>query len=197
MLFRSARKCAALRERSDPSDFKGARRPVENVNWREANTLCDWLTLNVPASKLPKGYGLFCLPTEAEWEYACRAGTETDYYNGDGAAALGQVGWYGENSGSQTHEVAEKAERHPYGLFGMHGNVREWCHDLYESGVYREHAEGAPDWAWGSRCQEWGSGLAQLIREDDDRFRVLRGGSWYYSAWCCRSACREIGRAHV
>lgn len=70
------------------------------------------------------------LPTEAQWEYACRAGTDTDYHTGDGEAAMSAAGWYTENSESQTHDVGSKA-RNAFRLYDVHGNVWEWCRDRF------------------------------------------------------------------
>ncbi|HTI71327.1 MAG TPA: formylglycine-generating enzyme family protein [Candidatus Limnocylindria bacterium] len=167
-----ARWCPALRSRSEPSIFKGKRRPVENVSWEEVAAWCDWLS---HSKTLPKGW-VARLPTEAEWEYACRKQTETEYYSGDGEAALGWVGWYDANSGNQTHPVDEKDETHPFGLFGMHGNVWEWCLDAYESDAYRRHDDADEN--------------PGVNPSEEDRARVVRGGSWYGVARTCRSAYR-------
>lgn len=94
-----ARQCMALKQSPDPSDFKGDRHPVEQVSWHDATAFCQWLT---DWEGLPEDVIAVRLPTEAEWEYACRAGSDTGYYNGDGAAALAEVGWYDGNSG-RTH----------------------------------------------------------------------------------------------
>ncbi len=184
-----------LRERAEPSDFKGARHPVEQVDWREANQFCDWLTRNVAAEELPPGgSGRFCLPTEAEWEYGCRGGAETEYHNGDGEAALAEVGWYDGNSGDTTHAVDEpvdgRPERHPFGLIGMHGNVRQWCHDVYDGAAYRQRVDGDADPGVALRGADWQRGLYHIITPGDGRVRVLRGGSWFGSAGRCRSAYR-------
>ncbi len=183
----------ALRVRIDPSKFKGDNRPVENIDWREANHVCAWLSGNVPAKQLPSGFIRSCLPTEAEWEYACRAGTETDYYSGDGDAALAEVGWFEANSRNEAHPVDEKPESPPSGLRGMHGNVWEWHHDIDDSGAYRGHLDGDPDPGPRMRWNEWASGIAKLTRDDDDRFRVFREGSSVNGSGGGRSACR-IGR---
>jgi len=189
----------ALSERAQPSDFKGPRLPVENVDWFEANQFCHWLTCHLPADSLPaQGHNLFCLPTEAEWEYACRAGAETDYHNGDGDAALTEVGWFDANSESRTHPVDERVagreESHPFKLRGMHGNVWEWCHDLWDSAAYRTRVDGDPDPSWDPRSEDWESRLNRLIVPGDNRSRVIRGGAWCDSARFCRSAFRYRGR---
>ncbi|MCC5025109.1 MAG: formylglycine-generating enzyme family protein [Candidatus Synoicihabitans palmerolidicus] len=126
-----ATRTKALKRRTDPSHFKSDRLPVEQVSWDDATAWCEALT---QSGKLPEGWEAR-LPTEAEWKYACRAGTDTRYYNGDDAAALAQVAWFADNAGGQTHAVDEpvggRVEQHPWGLFGMHGNVEEWCRDVY------------------------------------------------------------------
>ena len=164
----------------DPSDFKGERRPVETVSWDEAMAVCDWLNESgrLAAAGLPSGWQAR-LPTEAEWEYACRGKAETEYYNGDGEAALAAVGWYEGNAKGETHPVDEKEESHPFGLHGMHGNVWEWCLDGWDETVYRAR----PD-LW--RAEVWPD--MELVRSTP--YRVLRGGSWNDAARYCRSAYR-------
>ena len=123
------------------------------------------------------------MPTEAEWEYACRAGTDTDYYAGDGAAALSDAGWYDENSGISTHPVRSATKRpNAFGLWDMHGNVWEWCQDdwgvdLFEIGAYR------------NRGFQKDNAIADETGQANAR-RVPRGGSWFNSAGDCRSAFR-------
>jgi formylglycine-generating enzyme required for sulfatase activity len=177
-----AERCDALRDKSDPSHFKGPRRPVENVSWDDSaawfEELMKWpgfpLELELEAR----------LPTEAEWEYACRAGSETDYYNGDGEAALAEVGWYDGNAEGRTHDVDEpvggRVEAHPWGLHGMHGNVWEWCRDVYRRGGYRTRVDDDSD-------------AEETLREGEtyeSQLRVIRGGSWRFVARFCRSASR-------
>ena len=121
---------------SEPSHFKdredSAMRPVEHVNWFDARVVADWLQEKMRvAGTLPTGC-VVDLPPEDHWEYACRAGTETDYWSGTGDAALAQAGWYGGNASGETHPAREKKPNN-FGLYDMHGNVNEWCLDLYEA----------------------------------------------------------------
>lgn len=171
-----ARECPALASRAEPSHFQGARRPVEGVDWQEATAFCNWLS---QSGRLTPGTTA-CLPTEAQWEYACRAGSETDYYQGDGEAALAEVGWYVGNSGLGTHPVDERMEIHPFGLFGMHGNVWEWCLDGWDDDAYKKRVEGV---------------VEPCSRVEGNPHRVLRGGPWNGSARFCRSSIRHRRRA--
>ena len=114
----------------NPSRFKGPDLPVESVSWHEAMAFCEKLTQRErEAGRLPEGYE-YTLPTEAQWEYACRAGTTTRFSFGDSDSDLGDYGWYGGNSSYTTHPVGEKLAN-PWGLYDMHGNVQEWCRDWY------------------------------------------------------------------
>lgn len=146
--------------------FPGDDRPVERVSWQEAKVFCRRLSEVT-------GYQ-FRLPTEAEWEYAARGGTTTEYSFGDDPDELGRYAWFNQNSDNQTHPVAKKLPN-PFGLFDVHGNVWEWCEDPWHSNY-----EGAP--ADGSA---WNSG-------GDDTFRVLRGGSW-----SCDLSLRSATRLNV
>jgi len=112
------------------------------------------------------------LPTEAQWEYACRAGSTGKYCFGDDVNQLKKYAWYNENAGSKTHPVGEKLAN-SWGLHDMHGNVWEWCED-----VWHENYNGAPV-----------DGSAWLTGGDKDR-RALRGGSWNVIGSNCRSAIR-------
>ncbi|MDI1337982.1 MAG: SUMF1/EgtB/PvdO family nonheme iron enzyme, partial [Lacunisphaera sp.] len=150
---------------SNPSEFKGDDRPVEQVSWDEAMEYCRKLSARERAAgRLPEGYG-YTLPTEAQWEYACRSGTTGDY-----AGNLDAMGWYESNSGKTTHAVGQK-QANAWGLADMHGNVWEWCADWY-----RDHLAG------GSVPDPTGAASGA--------FRVFRGGSWGDSANDCRSAGR-------
>jgi serine/threonine protein kinase len=110
---------------SNPSNFKRANNPVENVSWDDAVAFCLKLSA-LPAEKAARR--VYRLPTESEWEYACRAGTTTEYSFGDHEQDLGKYAWFKDNSGSRTHLVGEKLPN-GWGLYDMHGNVWEWCSD--------------------------------------------------------------------
>jgi formylglycine-generating enzyme required for sulfatase activity len=117
----------------------------------------------------PKGYELR-LPTEAEWEYACRAGSTTDYCYGDDPRELSEYAWFSENSRKSTHPVGQK-KPNKWGLYDMHGNVWEWCQDWY--GEYPKEPVTDPKGPKGGSS------------------RVFRGGGWLDSAGYCRSALRN------
>ena len=159
---------------SNPSYFKGEDRPVEQVSWNACQEFLKKLNANPSLSPLNQGgqRGVFRLPTEAEWEYACRAGSETIYAFGDDPAQLGTYAWFSENSGSETHPVGQKSPN-AWGLCDMHGNVLEWCQDWFAETYYANSPQENP--------QGPSSG----------QYRLLRGGSWYYNATRCRSACRN------
>ncbi len=150
----------------NPSQFKDAKKPVDSVSWNECAGFIEALNEKVPGLKAR-------LPTEAEWEYACRAGTATQYSFGDSEDRLGEFAWYDGNSGSTTHPVGEK-KPNAFGLHDMLGNVSEWCED-YGHRNYK----GAPT-----------DGTAWL--EGFDSFRVLRGSNWDGRPWSFRSASRYI-----
>jgi len=163
----------------NPSLMKGDdNRPVEQVSWLDAAAFCNKLS---ELAGLMPCYDIrnrtcifsrngFRLPTEAEWEYACRAGTNAKYYTGNGEGDLDRAGWYRSNSEGTTHPVGHK-EPNAWGLFDMHGNVWEWCNDW--QGNYKNHRNENP------RGPNWGYS------------RVLRGGGWHYPAVGCRSAYRH------
>ena len=146
---------------TNSSYFKGDDLPIERITWREADEYCRRLS-----EKEKKRYRL---PTEAEWEYACRAGTSTAYYTGGNEAALAEAGWYLGNSGNQSHPVGRKKPNR-WGLHDMHGNVSEWCAN--------RPGGDTPS-----------SKTTQLDREEK-MLRDLRGGSWGLNASDCRSASR-------
>jgi formylglycine-generating enzyme required for sulfatase activity len=155
----------------NPSNFKdNPKNPVEQVSWNDAQEFCKKLNQLIAGKD-------FRLPTEAEWEYACRAGTQTRYYFGDDAAKLGDYGWYDENSGSKTHPVGQK-KPNDWGLYDMSGNVWEWCEDPYHDSYANK-----PENIKNNGNTIWSSSDASL--------RVLRGGSWGSYSWGCRSAIRS------
>ena len=165
------------------SHFHGKpKHPVEDVSWDDAQDFLRWVN---ESGKLRDGL-VARLPSEAEWEYACRAGTETEYYNGDGEGALREVGWFGEDSGTGgTHAVGSKFENHPWGLHDMHGNVLEWCEDEWAELAYGRRRDG-----WMARA--WTKADVGRDAEGDEArpIRVMRGGSWFVPAGGCRAAFR-------
>jgi formylglycine-generating enzyme required for sulfatase activity len=176
---------------SNPSHFKGKNLPVEQVSWIDAIEACDRLS-----KKTGKTYRL---PSEAEWEYACRAGTKTSFYFGetistDLANYCGQdrtidgktyPGKYGKGQHGSFRETTIDVGSFPsnaFGLFDMHGNVWEWCADLWHENYKKAPTDGS---AWDARSN------------DESALRVLRGGSWYDNPRSCRSACRGGFLANV
>lgn len=173
----------------DPSRFKGDFRPVDSVNWEEVTRWCAWFAENPGAVRALDSRGgalaieTLRLPAEAEWEIACRAGTTTDYASGDGRAALELAGWFDGNSGGKTHRVGGK-RANPWGFYDLHGNVSEWCEDVYDPKKYSKCEDG-----WSVRA--WTDGDAGEDRVDiGGSLRVVRGGSWIHIRLWCRSACR-------
>jgi formylglycine-generating enzyme required for sulfatase activity len=150
---------------SNPSDFSGRSNPVENVSWEDVQGFIKKLNQKEGGNK-------YRLPTEAEWEYAARAGTTSIYSFGDDAGALGRYAWCWGNSGWSTHPVGQK-EPNPWGLCDMHGNVYEWVQDWYGKNYYAESPGIDP------RGPSSGS------------YRVFRGGCWINLARNCRSAARD------
>jgi formylglycine-generating enzyme required for sulfatase activity len=138
--------------------FNQPRQPVVGVSWEEAQRYASWAGLR--------------LASEAQWEYACRAGTRTRFYTGDTEKDLDQAGWYDKNSGGQTHTVGEKAPN-AWGLYDMHGNVWEWVEDDWHDSYKKAPDDGS---AW--------------IDKPRGSYRVLRGGGWGVVAQGCRSAVR-------
>jgi formylglycine-generating enzyme required for sulfatase activity len=148
---------------NNPSNFKGDDLPVERVCWEDAQEFI---------KKLSTKEGLkYRLPTEAEWEYSCRAGSTTRFCFGDDESKLGDYAWYDKNSGNKTHPVGTK-KPNAWGLYDMHGNVWEWCQDWYDENYYKNSPAEDPQ------------GPA------NGEFRVLRGGCWYNYVRLCRSAYR-------
>jgi len=148
---------------SNPSYFKGDNLPVDNVSWNDCQTFIQQLN--------QLGQGTFRLPTEAEWEYACRAGTITRFYWEDdpGYSQIGQYEWYDGNSSGHTQDIGLKLPN-AWGLYDMSGNVWEWCQDWY--GDYPSSPQIDP------------TGV------NSGSTRVFRGGSWVNVVGSCRSASR-------
>jgi formylglycine-generating enzyme required for sulfatase activity len=155
----------------NPSKWPGLRNSVEMVNWKEANEFCAKATDELRKAKLLDEDQVIRLPTEAEWEYCCRAGTTTAYGFGDKADLLKDHAWFKDNSKGEDPPVGKK-KANAWGLYDMHGYLWEWCADGWH-GDY----EGAP--ADGSAWQN-----------KDGEERVLRGGAWNTEADTCRSAHR-------
>ena len=149
----------------NPSCFQGPKHPVDGVSWEEAQVFC--LRLGERTGKTVR------LPTEAEWEFACRAGGTTEYCFGDGGDGLAEYAWYEVNSSRTTHPVGEK-KPNAWGLCDMYGNVWEWCLDWYDPGYYAD----------GPRVDPHGPPKSPLSAH------VLRGGAWHVEAQYCRSASR-------
>ena len=164
----------------NPSKFKGADNPVETVSWYDAIAFCRRLSA-LPTEKAAGN--VYRLPTEAEWEYACRAGTTTKFSFGDDDSEFEHYGWYYENSGNKPHQVGSK-QPNAWGLYDMHGSVFEWCQDWY--GDYPSGSLTNPTGATS------GSGVAQAVGKAVDSLRVLRGGCWRYPSENCKSAYRSV-----
>jgi len=160
--------------------------PAESMTWHDARRYCQWLHEH----RLDDPGWVADLPTEARWEYACRAGTDTDYHTGDGEQSLRWAGWNFENSGGSTHQVVRKTPN-SFGLYDTHGNVFEWCRDVWSQEAYRLRADGRSEFGMPGKP----------VAEVDERARVFRGGSWGNSLSYCRSAYRDgdhpDGGSHV
>ena len=187
-----------------------ANRPLIEVTWFGAASYCDWLSLQ---EELTRAYDHsdwtlvspnYRLPAEAEWENACRAGTQTAFSSGEiqnggcNEPALDGTGWFCGNAGDSSHDVGTKAEN-PWGLSDMHGNVWEWCHDYY--GLYE-----VPDIPLDPDSPDPDHPVPLMFYEDDDlipvvnpsgpvegELRIIRSGRWLLSSAMCRSAGRMMG----
>jgi formylglycine-generating enzyme required for sulfatase activity/serine/threonine protein kinase len=146
------------------------RHPVEKVNWDDATDFCRKLSA-MPAERAARR--VYRLPTEAEWEYACRAGTTTRWWCGDDEAELEAVAWHHGNAGGTTHPVGQKRPN-AWRLYDMHGNVWQWCADWFSQDYYRQSSPSDPQ----------GPATGSL--------RVLRGGSYGHFPSACRAAFRDI-----
>ncbi len=139
---------------NNPSYFKGDNLPVERVSWLNVQKFIERL-------KLKTGNQTYCLPTEAEWEYAARAGSTGKYSFGDDAAKLGEYAWFRGNSGAKTHPVGLK-KPNDWGLYDMQGNVSEWCQDWYSKDYYEQSVNST-----------------NPRGPSSGEYRVLRGGPWF------------------
>jgi formylglycine-generating enzyme required for sulfatase activity len=143
------------------------RDPVTCVNWQDAHAYASWLN-----QKAHSPDGLYRLPTEAEWEYAARAGSSSMFWWGDGDWAADLHAWYKDNAGGRTHPTGLKLPN-PFGLYDMVGNVWQWTEDCYAETYANASADGS------------------AFQGKNDCMRVDRGGSWLYPAWLLRPATRE------
>ncbi|MFH1267934.1 MAG: formylglycine-generating enzyme family protein [Planctomycetota bacterium] len=163
----------------NPSKFAAPESPVERLSWFAATQYANMRSLREGFTPCYNPETLACdfeadgyrLPTEAEWEYACRAGTTTSWSFGDDKAKLEKNAWFKRNGNKTTHPVGQKSPN-PWGLYDMHGNVAEWCNDFYAEGY------DSPD----ERTDPRGPTAGEE--------RVLRGGSWATSAVASRSSAR-------
>lgn len=164
---------------ANPSRWKGDQNPVEQLRWGEAIAFCNKRSEAeglVPCYDLKTGKCNFDasgyrLPTEAEWEYACRAGTATPFFFGADASKAGDYAWFDKNSGSRPRPVGQKRPN-PWGLQDITGNVWEWCNDFYKVDYYQESPKQDP------------------TGPEDGPTKVVRGGCWKSSADNCRSGVR-------
>jgi formylglycine-generating enzyme required for sulfatase activity len=164
---------------ANPSRWKAARNPVEQVRWSDAVKFCNRRSelenlqpcYDLKTWKCDFGANGYRLPTEAEWEYACRAGTPTAYFFGDDPSKLGEYAWFEKNSGRRAQPVGQKLPN-AWGLYDICGNVWQWCNDFYKVDYYQEAPHQDPK----------GPNAGQT--------KVVRGGAWRFGADTCRSGYR-------
>jgi formylglycine-generating enzyme len=164
---------------ANPSRWQAEKNPVEQVRWSDAVTFCNKRS---EIERLEPCYDLttwkcnfdangYRLPTEAEWEYACRAGTTTAYFFGDTSAKLKEYAWFDKNAGGRPRPVGQK-QPNPWGLYDICGNVWEWCNDFYKVDYYQEASREDPR------------------GPDKGETKVVRGGAWRFGDESCRSGYR-------
>ena len=151
---------------TNPSKFKGDALPVEFVSWEDAHAFAEQVT------RTESNNVAFRLPSEAEWEYACRAGSTAAFCSGDDPAGLAGHAWFDVNAGGMTRPVMTR-KPNAWGLFDMHGNVWEWCEDAWHETYAGAPADGSP-WTGGGQGGR----------------RVVRGGSWAFGSTEAGSAFR-------
>lgn len=164
---------------TNPSRFKSPANPVEQVSWEMAAVFCNKLSefsglsacYDEDTWECDYSRNGFRLPTEAEWEYACRAGTTSEYHTGNNLTDLSYAAWLHENSDGSTHPVGSKSKNN-WGLYDMHGNVWEWCNDWYDENYYLDSPRYNP------------------AGPESGKFKIMRGGGWIYYPKPARSAFR-------
>lgn len=164
---------------SNPSRWKGDQNPVEQLRWSDAVRFCNKRSeaegrkpcYDLNTLKCDFQADGYRLPTEAEWEFACRAGTKTAFFFGESPSKLGEYAWFDKNSGGHPRPVGQK-QPNPLGLYDMVGNVWQWCNDFYKVDYYAESPKVDPK------------------GPDQGQNKVLRGGAWRFSAENCRSGYR-------
>ena len=175
---------------NEHAKFKGDNRPMIYVSWHEAREFCKRLNVSLPANR-----GAYRLPTEAEWEYACRAGTTTPFHFGETITSSlanynGIYSFPDASKGQYRQQTVDVNSFTPnaWGLHQMHGNVYEWCLDEFLE--YSEKSSSLKN----NGSEPYGDMNA---KKDDNRFHLLRGGAWLLMAWSCRSAVRDTNEDEV
>jgi formylglycine-generating enzyme required for sulfatase activity len=168
----------------NPSYFDGSSNPVEQVSWNDAQEF-------VKRLNEMEGTDKYRLPSEAEWEYACRAGSTTDYSFGNKVSDLDKYAWYDsdlyvEGPEEKTHPIGQK-KPNAWGLYDMHGNVWEWCQDIWHESYVGTPGNGS---AFEIIDPAVGASDGADLKMDINIMRVLRGGSWSLSYEACKSTYR-------
>jgi len=153
----------------NPSNRKGADLPMERVSWKDCQEFVKKLNERRKERLMGRTAGL---PTEAQWEYACRAGKKGEWGFGDDEEKVGDYAWYSQNSDDEAHPVGQK-KPNAWGLYDMHGNASEWCEDGYDEEQYPSESVADPK------------------GPSNGPFRVLRGGYWGDGRYATRSASRD------